>query len=98
MQQLQKAYGMPQAIADPCEPSALSDTLCGMLSLVCSAKQPKRARCWTAVLPVLYSVFSALVCTQSLIFNKAVMVLWRLMLAGDNQVSECRSCRSQDSN
>lgn len=37
-------------------------------------------------MPVLFSVFSALVCTQSLIFNKAVMVLWRMTLAGDNQV------------
>lgn len=37
-------------------------------------------------MPVIYSVASALVCTQGLIFNKAVMVLWRMTLAGDNQV------------
>lgn len=52
----------------------------------CRAKQTKHVSCWAAALPVLFSLFSALVCTQSLVFNKAVMVLWRLTLAGNNQV------------
>jgi hypothetical protein len=55
--------------------------------LLCSARRSKRLSLWAAILPVLYSLFSALVGTQSLIFNKAVMVLWRMTLAGDNQVS-----------
>lgn len=44
-------------------------------------------RRWAALLPLLFSVFSALVCTQVLLFNKSVLVLWRLTLNGDNQAS-----------
>lgn len=58
-----------------------------MRGAFCRGKHTRLASCWAAALPVLFSVFSALVCTQSLVFNKAVMVLWRMTLDGQNQVS-----------
>lgn len=52
----------------------------------CRVEHARHPSWWVAAMPVIYSVASALVCTQGLIFNKAVMVLWRMTLAGDNQV------------
>jgi hypothetical protein len=54
----------------------------------CRVKHARHSTWWAAAMPVIYSVASALVCTQGLIFNKAVMVLWRMTLAGDNQVGQ----------
>lgn len=51
----------------------------------CRNKQHPGGMLWRALLPVLFSVFSALICTQSLVFNKILMVLWRTTLDGDNQ-------------
>jgi hypothetical protein len=41
---------------------------------------------WAALLPVLYSVFSAIIGTQSVLFSKTLAVLLRATFNGDNQV------------
>jgi hypothetical protein len=45
---------------------------------------------WTAALPILYSVFSALIGTQSVLFSKTLAVLLRSTVQGDNQVRSRR--------
>jgi hypothetical protein len=44
------------------------------------------ARAWGVALPLLYSTFSALVGTQSVLFSKTLAVLLRATFGGDNQV------------
>ncbi|GLC43081.1 hypothetical protein PLESTB_000865100 [Pleodorina starrii] len=41
---------------------------------------------WYALLPVAYSVFSALIGTQSVLFSKSMSVILRLTFTGDNQL------------
>ncbi|KXZ52720.1 hypothetical protein GPECTOR_8g114 [Gonium pectorale] len=41
---------------------------------------------WYAILPVAYSVFSALIGTQSVLFSKSMSVILRLTFSGDNQL------------
>lgn len=41
---------------------------------------------WYAILPVAYSVFSALIGTQSVLFSKSMSVILRLTFTGDNQL------------
>lgn len=53
---------------------------------VCSLQGPQQGRAWGAALPVLYSTFSALVGTQSVLFSKTLAVLLRATFDGDNQV------------
>lgn len=56
---------------------------------VCRSKGEEAAHLWTAALPILYSVFSALIGTQSVLFSKTLAVLLRSTFAGDNQVGVC---------
>lgn len=53
------------------------------------SKGPQGTPRWNAALPILYSVFSALLGTQSVLFSKTLAVLMRSTFTGDNQVS-CR--------
>ena len=53
---------------------------------------PGGARGWEAALPVLYSTFSALIGTQSVLFSKTLAVLLRATFSGDNQV-RCGAAR-----
>ena len=46
----------------------------------------ERSRAWSSALPVLYSTFSALIGTQSVLFSKTLAVLLRATFDGDNQV------------
>lgn len=48
------------------------------------------SRGWIAALPVLYSTFSALVGTQSVLFSKTLAVLLRATFGGDNQARRGR--------
>jgi hypothetical protein len=41
---------------------------------------------WSAVLPLLYCLFSAIIGTQSVLFSKTLAVLLRATASGDNQV------------
>ncbi|GFR43906.1 hypothetical protein Agub_g5040, partial [Astrephomene gubernaculifera] len=41
---------------------------------------------WYAILPVAYSVFSALIGTQSVLFSKSMSVILRLTFSGENQL------------
>jgi hypothetical protein len=56
----------------------------------CSARGPRAAAVWTAVLPLLYCLFSAIIGTQSVLFSKTLAVLLRSTASGDNQV--CCGC------
>jgi hypothetical protein len=60
--------------------------LCNPACVTCRAKGPEAARTWVAALPILYSVFSALIGTQSVLFSKTLAVLLRSTVSGDNQV------------
>lgn len=41
---------------------------------------------WYRILPVAYSIFSALLGTQSVLFSKSMSVILRVTISGDNQV------------
>lgn len=60
--------------------------MCCCTVLPCSAKGPEAVPVWTSALPVLYSVFSALIGTQSVLFSKTLAVLLRVTAQGENQV------------
>jgi hypothetical protein len=49
---------------------------------------------WTAVLPLLYCLFSAIIGTQSVLFSKTLAVLLRATASGDNQVCLAGTCSS----
>lgn len=58
-----------------------------MCCLLCRrSKGPEATRLWSAALPILYAIFSALIGTQSVLFSKTLAVLLRSTVAGDNQV------------
>jgi hypothetical protein len=50
---------------------------------------------WTAVLPLLYCLFSAIIGTQSVLFSKTLAVLLRATASGDNQV-RCGCAQGSD--
>jgi hypothetical protein len=60
--------------------------VCPARARSCRTKGPRSAHAWNAALPVLYSVFSGLIGTQSVLFSKTLAVLLRSTLSGDNQV------------
>uniref|UniRef100_A0A383W012 Magnesium transporter n=1 Tax=Tetradesmus obliquus TaxID=3088 RepID=A0A383W012_TETOB len=53
-----------------------------------SAKGPRAAALWGAVLPLLYCLFSAIIGTQSVLFSKTLAVLLRATASGDNQLTK----------
>lgn len=64
------------------------------------SKGVEATRRWTAVLPILYSIFSALIGTQSVLFSKTLAVLLRSTATGDNQVMNglhMLTCHDNDS-
>lgn len=61
--------------------------------LCCSAREPRAAAVWAAVLPLLYCLFSAILGTQSVLFSKTLAVLLRATASGDNQVRAAGACR-----
>jgi len=68
-------------------PVLTSKLRCHPPFLLCGRRHaPDHAVCWTGALPVAYSVFTGLFCTQSLVFNKAIMVIFRLELSEGHQV------------
>jgi hypothetical protein len=62
-------------------------TVCVLIPSCHSAQGPEATPIWTAALPILYSVFSALIGTQSVLFSKTLAVLLRSTVQGENQVS-----------
>ncbi len=52
---------------------------------------------WVAILPVSYSIFSALLGTQSVLFSKSLSVLLRSTFSGDSQVRAVHAARAAGS-
>jgi hypothetical protein len=49
-------------------------------------KKGKNTNAWAQIVPVAYSIFSALLGTQSVLFSKSLSVLLRTTFSGDSQV------------
>ena len=56
--------------------------------LVPCSQKGRESSMFVAILPVSYSIFSALLGTQSVLFSKSLSVLLRTTVSGDSQVHE----------